>query len=140
MRLFTPAALGVAIAAASPSAASAKDVCVSDGEGRDYRFERPKLPKKDGKVAPILGAARLVPQMVDAFSFGPVSGSVMPLPGVDDTFVVSFFGTTQNVPFAVRATVGRDFAGNGLAAIGPGANLDSAFTWTAIDCDESSLP
>jgi hypothetical protein len=140
VKLFIPAALGAAIAAASPSAASAKDVCVSDADGRDYRFENPKLPKKAGKVTAILGAARLAPSIVDAFSFGPIYGSVMPLPGVDDTFVVSLSGTTQNVPFAMRATVGRDFSGNGVAAVGAGADLDDAFTWTAIDCDESSLP
>jgi hypothetical protein len=132
--------IGALLVAALPFAASAKDVCVNDADGRDYRFENPKLPKKPGKVTPILGAARLAPSVVDAFSFGPIYGSVMPLPGVDDLFVVSLSGTTQNVPFALRATVGRDFAGNGLAAIGPGADLDDAFTWTAIDCDESTLP
>jgi hypothetical protein len=140
VKLFIPAALGVAIAAAAPSAASAKDACVSDEDGRNYRFESPKLPKKAGKVTPILGSARLVPAIVDAFSFGPIYGSVMQLPGVDDNFVVSFSGTTQNVPFTVRATIGRDFAGNGVAAVGAGAALDDAFTWTAIDCDESTLP
>src|SRR5262245_19615709 len=95
----TVAALGFATSAA------AKDVCVSDGSGREYRFENPKLPKKAGKVTAILGAARLVPAMVDAFSFGPIAGIAMPLPGVDGQFFVSISGTTNNIPFIARASV-----------------------------------
>jgi hypothetical protein len=57
--------------------ARAADICVTDQSGREYRFEKPKLPKKPGKVFPLVGSVRTVPQIVDAFSWGPVQGSSM---------------------------------------------------------------
>ncbi|HVH05730.1 MAG TPA: hypothetical protein VNE71_07005 [Myxococcota bacterium] len=128
------------LAGALPSAVAAKDVCVSDGDGRDYRFESPKLPKKPGKITTLLGSARLVPAAVDAFAFGPIQGSAMLVSSVGDAIIVSVFGQTANIPFSVRAVVDRDFAGQGLGAFGPGASLDTEFTWTRIDCDASALP
>jgi hypothetical protein len=130
----------IALASTLASTAHAKDVCVTDQTGREFRFENPKLPKKAGKVTAILGSARLVPATVDPFSFGPIHGSAMPLLGADDLFVVSLSGTTANIPFIVRANVDRDFAGNGVGAFGAGVALDTDFTWTAADCDASSLP
>jgi hypothetical protein len=139
MKLSTLSACAVALAVGLASAANAKDVCATDGDGREYRFENPKLPKKPGKVAPILGAARLVPQAVDPFSYGPIQGSAMQLIG-QDVVIVSVFGQTQNIPFSVRAVVDRDFAGQGFGAFGPGAGLDTAITWTPVDCDAITLP
>ena len=139
MKLSNRLALAALLAVALPCAAAAKDVCVSDG-GRDYRFESPKLPKKQGKVATLVGSARLVPVEVNAFSYGPIQVSAMLVVGVDDVIIVSMFGQTQGIPFSVRAVVDRDFAGQGHGAFGPGASLDTEFTWTRIDCDDSTLP
>ena len=63
----------LALAVAAP--AFAKDVCLVDDDDRHYRFENLKLPKKAGKVLPIVGSIRTVPSGVDALASGPFAGA-----------------------------------------------------------------
>ena len=103
-------ALMIALFFAAPAAA--KDVCLTDADGRDYRFEKLKLPKKAGKMTTVLGAVRTAPQMVDAFSWGPFHGSAMTLLGSPDTAVVSIFAQTGNGWVSMRMLLDRSFQGS----------------------------
>jgi hypothetical protein len=120
--------------------ARAADICVTDQSGREYRFEKPKLPKKPGKVFPLVGSVRTVPQIVDAFSWGPVQGSSMYFIGGPDLIVVAIVAQTQGAVHTARMTVDRTFSGTGLGDFAGDYSSNTALTWTAVDCDTSSLP
>ena len=129
----------LALTVAAP--ALAKDVCLTDADSRDYRFEKLKLPKKQGKVVPVLGAVRTVPAEVDAFSWGPVHGSAMPLLGSPDTTVISIFVQTGNGWNSMRLLLDRSFTGTvSVNNDGDPGFEDVGIAVTPIDCDESTLP
>jgi hypothetical protein len=129
----------LAVAFAAP--ALAKDVCLTDVDGRDYRFEKLKLPKKPGQVTAVLGAVRTIPAQVDAFSWGPFHGSAMPLLGSPDTAVVSIFAQTANGWVSARMLLDRTFTGSvSVNTDGDFAFEDSSIAVTPIDCDASTLP
>lgn len=127
-------ALGLALPA------QAADICVTDQVGREYRFENPKLPKKPGKVFPLVGSVRTVPQEVDAFSWGPVHGSAMYHIGGQDQIVVAIVAQTQGGVHTARMVVDRDFAGSGTGDFTGDYSANTILTWTSVDCDTSSLP
>lgn len=120
--------------------ARAADICVTDQSGREYRFEKPKFPKKPGKVVPLLGSVRTVPQEVDAFAWGPVQGSAMYHIGGPDLIVLAIVAQTQGAVHTARMTVDRSFAGTGFGDFAGDYSSDTFLTWTAADCDTSSLP
>jgi hypothetical protein len=129
----------IALAVAAP--AVAKDVCLTDAEGRDYRFEKLKLPKKAGKMTTVLGAVRTIPAQVDAFSWGPFHGSAMALLGSPDTAVVSIFAQTGNGWISARLLLDRSFAGS--ASVNTDGDFpyeDVSIAVTPIDCTASTLP
>lgn len=129
----------IALVVAAP--ALAKDVCLTDAQGRDYRFEKLKLPKKAGKMTTVLGAVRTIPAQVDAFSWGPFHGSAMALLGSPDTAVISIFAQTANGWISARLLLDRSFAGS--ASVNTDGDLpfeDVSIAVTPIDCAASTLP
>jgi hypothetical protein len=121
--------------------AFAKDVCVTDAAGRDYRFENLKLPKKAGKMTTVIGAVRTIPAQVDAFSWGPFHGSAMALLGSPDTAVISIFGQTGNGWVSMRLLLDRGFTGSAsINSDGDPGFEDVSIAVTPINCEASTLP
>lgn len=140
MKLLGVSITACALALGLGLPAHAADICVVDQSGREYRFESPKIPKKPGKVFPLVGSVRTVPQEVDAFSWGPVQGSAMHHIGGPDLIVVAILAQTQGGVHTARMVVDRTFAGTGLGDFAGDYSPNTALTWTAADCDTSTLP